>query len=451
MTLQLLSGWGRTAWTYSELSHAAQADLPQLIDEAASRRGIVARGLGRAYGAAAQNAGGVVLDTTVELADGSVDLDAETGIVSVAAGVSFDELLKFLVPRGWFVPVTPGTRFITVGGAIASDVHGKNHHHDGSFGSHLVSIVVVTSSGEEVVLSPTKRPTWFWATVGGMGLTGIITRATFKLLKIESSLVEVETTRFDNLDEGIRLMSDPRDDDFRYSVAWIDVSARGPRLGRGILTRGDHASAEADTRVAKLSYNPKVRLSFPPYAPNWLLNSVSIKVFNALWFRKSPAQTHVGLESIPKFFHPLDGVRGWNRVYGKRGFVQYQIIIPFEHTDVLREIVQEFSAAKVGSFLAVLKRMGVGNESPMSFPTKGWTFTVDVASGISGLPQLLARLDEKVLAAGGRHYLAKDAHVTARAVELGYPRFNEWKKVRRKMDPTGAWKSDLGRRLGLVG
>jgi decaprenylphospho-beta-D-ribofuranose 2-oxidase len=364
--------------------------------------------------------------------------------------LSLDDLLKYSVPRGWFVPVTPGTRFVTIGGMVASDVHGKNHHVDGSFGSHVVALDVELSDGATVTLSPTNNAGWFWATVGGMGLTGIVRRVTFRMIRIESSLVEVETTRFRNLESGLKLMSDQSDDSFRYSVAWIDISARGKNLGRGVLTRGDHAPAFKDPRKDRLRYQPNVRLAVPPVVPNWFLNSLTIKLFNELWYRKSPRRQRVDLESIPKFFHPLDGVRMWNRVYGRRGFIQYQIIVPYSHTDLLKEIVTEFSRERIGSFLAVLKRMGPQNVAPMSFPTEGWTLTVDIASGTPGLPELLARLDERVLASGGRHYLAKDAHVTSQAVSRGYARLEEWKRTRQEMDPSSRWKSDLGRRLGLV-
>lgn len=448
MTTKRLAGWGRTAWTVAEVRQREFTTAPE-SDGARADRGAIPRGLGRAYGAAAQNSGGVVVDMTITN-DPTLQLDESTGVVTVDAGLSLDDLLKFSVPRGWFVPVTPGTRFVTIGGMVASDVHGKNHHFDGSFGNHVLSLDVQVADGSVVTLSPTERPEWFWATVGGMGLTGIVRRATFRMLRIESALVEVETIRFPDLQSGLQLMMDERDDTFRYSVAWIDISARGRNLGRGILTRGDHATAAQDARVEKLAYNPSVRLSVPPMIPNWLLNSLTIRIFNELWYRKSPRRPHVGLESIPKFFHPLDGVKKWNRVYGRRGFIQYQVIVPFAHTELIGEIVGEFSAARIGSFLAVLKRMGASNDAPMSFPTEGWTLTVDIASGTRGLPALLARLDERVLAVGGRHYLAKDAHVTAQAVARGYPRFAEWKRVRRDMDPTGIWKSDLGRRLGLV-
>lgn len=449
MTEEWISGWGRTAWSLADVRSWDRArDVgPDLVP--GGERGAIARGLGRAYGAAAQNWGGIVYDMSTSAA-GRIEMDDSTGVATVDAGVSFDELLKFTVPRGWFVPVTPGTRFITVGGAIASDIHGKNHHIDGSFGNHVNSLDLLLSDGSVRRLSRDSQREWFWATVGGMGLTGVVLRATFNLLRIESSLVEVETTRFNDLATGLDLMNSPEDDRFRYSVAWIDVSARGHRLGRGVLTRGDHARITSDCRGDVLDYRPHVRLGAPPIVPNGIINPMTIRLFNEFWFRRAPTQSSTTRESIPSFFHPLDGVRNWNRIYGSAGFIQYQVIVPFDSTQVLEDIVGEFSRSRVGSFLAVLKRMGPGNEAPMSFPMPGWTLTVDVAAGTNGLNVLLRRLDERVLECGGRHYLAKDAHITADSVERSYHRFSEWKRVRDEMDPIGLWKSDLGRRLGLV-
>ena len=221
-------------------------------------------------------------------------------------------------------------------------------------------------------------------------------------------------------------------------------------MGRGVLTRGDHASASDVDKGDPLAYDPKVRLAAPGWVPNQLLNKLSIKAFNEVWFRKAPAQRHVGIESIPTFFHPLDGVRQWNTLYGNQGFIQYQFIVPLDQVEVLRRVIEAFAGQGVASFLAVLKRMGPQNAAPMSFPTEGWTLTLDMAAGLRGLPELLARVDSMVLDAGGRHYLAKDSHVSPAAVRRGYPRFAEWQQTRAEMDPQGRFNSDLARRLGLL-
>lgn len=453
MPMQRLSGWGRTAWTVADVVSSADPDVIRNTIRDAGERGVIARGLGRSYGAAAQNAGGCVIELANEGDPLGIDadLDPVTGILDVASSVSLDSILRMCVPRGWFVPVTPGTRFVTVGGAISSDVHGKNHHLDGSFGQHVRSMTVLLANGDVVELSPAQNPEWFWATVGGMGLTGIILRATISMLRIESSKVRVETERLPNFEAVCDAMSsDGADDDYRYSVCWVDLLATGSSLGRGVLTRGDHASASEVESDDPCAYDPRLTVSAPGWVPNGLLNKYSIKLFNEAWYRKAPAKRHVGLESIPAFFHPLDGVNKWNRLYGKQGFIQYQFIVPLDRADVLRSVIETFSQAGVGSFLAVLKRMGPQNLAPMSFPTEGWTLTLDIAAGISGLAELLAKVDTMVLDAGGRHYLAKDSHVSPIAVRRGYPRLDEWMDTRNEMDPTGLWRSDLARRLHLV-
>lgn len=451
--MQRLSGWGRTAWTVADVISTTEESLMRSTLSTVGERGAIARGLGRSYGAAAQNAGGTVLEITSEHDPLGIDavLDPISGILDVASSVSLDSILRMCVPRGWFVPVTPGTRFVTVGGAIASDVHGKNHHFDGSFGQHVLSMTVMLSSGEIVELSPETNPAWFWATVGGMGLTGIVIRASLQMLRIESSQVRVETERLTNFDAVCEAMSgDGEDDEYRYSVCWVDLLATGSSMGRGVLTRGDHASASEADNDDPLQYDPRLRVSAPGWVPNGLLNKLSIKAFNEAWYRKAPSKRHVGMESIPAFFHPLDGVNKWNRLYGPQGFIQYQFIVPLDRTDVLRKVIETFSSAGVASFLAVLKRMGPQNPAPLSFPTEGWTLTLDMAAGIKGLAELLASVDSMVLDAGGRHYLAKDSHVAPSAVRRGYPRFEEWMSTRDAMDPAGVWRSDLARRLGLV-
>lgn len=450
MTRERLSGWGRTAWTVADtVSPHSDAEIKQTLT-GSGPRGSIARGLGRSYGAAAQNAGGQVLLMAGAPVGREFTLDEVSGRVVAPAGMSLDEVLRRVVPRGWFVPVTPGTRFVTVGGAIASDVHGKNHHFDGSFGQHVVSMRVMLADGDVVSLSPSERAEWFWATVGGMGLTGVILDAEFSLLPVTSSRVRVETERLVDFDAVVGAMAPGGDDSYRYSVAWVDLLATGKHTGRGVLTRGDHAEASEVDESEPLAYDPRMSIPAPSWVPNGLLNKMSIRAFNELWYRKAPASRHVGIESIPAFFHPLDGVRSWNTLYGKQGFIQYQFIVPLGEVNVLRRVIEAFAGSGVASFLAVLKRMGPQNLAPMSFPTEGWTLTLDMAAGTKGLPDLLSRVDSLVLDAGGRHYLAKDSHVSPTAVRRGYPRFAEWQATRDQMDPDGRLNSDLSRRLGLL-
>jgi decaprenylphospho-beta-D-ribofuranose 2-oxidase len=445
-----LTGWGRTNATVAEMVEVPNHEVAAAVKEAGPR-GVLVRGLGRSYGDAAQNAGGLVL-RLLGAAHQAV-LDTAAGTVTVPAGVNLDELLRVIVPRGWFVPVTPGTRFVTIGGAIASDIHGKNHHVEGSFGNHVQAITLLLADGSQEVVGPDCRPELFWATVGGMGLTGVILDATIRLLPIETSRMSVDTTRIPDLDTLFTAMSEG-DDDYRYSVAWIDPQAKGRHLGRSVLTRGDHARLDQlgpKESVSPLAYGPRQLVSVPPLVPPMgVINHATVAAFNELWFRKAPRRRVDELQTIASFFHPLDMVGAWNRIYGTKGMVQYQFVVPFGAEDAMRTVIERLSASGAASFLAVLKRFGQANEAPLSFPAPGWTLALDVPGASRGLGDLLHGLDRLVLEAGGRHYFAKDAHTTADAIGRGYPRLAEWKAVRDSVDPHGVWQSDMSRRLGLT-
>lgn len=424
---------------------------------ASGSRGVIARGLGRSYGAAAQNAGGTVAEYVLdspEAATTTMSIDAATGLLEASAAVSLDDVLKFSVPRGWFVPVTPGTRFVTIGGAIASDIHGKNHHVDGSFGNHVVRMSLQLADGSVAELSRTQDPELFWATIGGMGLTGVVLDATVQLLPVETSRMAVDTYRIADLDRLMAVMDDGEDEAHRYSVAWIDLAAKGAQLGRSVLTRGDHARFDelpAKLQTDPLAYGPSQLVSVPPVIPRpGLLNHATVAAFNELWFRKAPKRKLGGIESISSFFHPLDMVGQWTRFYGRSGLVQYQLMVPFGQEEAMRRIVERVAASGTASFLAVLKRFGAGNEAPLSFPQPGWTLALDMPGGAPGLGSLLHALDEMVLEVGGRNYFAKDAHTSPETIRRGYPRLAEWQAVRRRADPHGVWQSDLGRRLRLA-
>ncbi len=417
----------------------------------ADPRGVIARGLGRSYGDPAQNAGGTVVRLVPD--DDPIRLDGGTGLVTVDAAVSLDRLLRHVVPRGWFVPVTPGTRFVTLGGAVASDVHGKNHHVDGSFGHHVTELALLLADGSLRTVTPASDPELWAATVGGMGLTGVITSVTLRLLPIETNRCLVDTERVPDLDTLLERMT-TGDDDYRYSVAWIDLLATGRHLGRSVLTRGDHARrGELDERGPAgaddpLAFDPRPPTTLPAGLPN-LINRVTVRAFNEAWYRRAPSSA-TGLETLTGFFHPLDAVDRWNRVYGRRGFLQYQFVVPAEATGVLRAAVSRIAAARPPSFLAVLKRFGAAGPGLLSFPRPGWTLTVDVPTGARSLPTLLPALDRLVVEAGGRHYLAKDATARPEIVRAGYPRLDEWRDVRRSVDPRGVWTSDQARRLDLI-
>ena len=429
--------------------------LPRTDDDVVSTvlgsddRGVVARGLGRGYGDCAQNAGGSVLSGPSR--SGLLDVDLATGVVRALAGTSLDDLMRWLVPLGLFVPVTPGTRQVTVGGAIAADIHGKNHHVKGSWCNHLESIRMVDGRGEVREVGPDTDPELFWATAGGMGLTGVVLDATIRMTPVGSSLISVDTDRASDLDDVMALMVEG-DDRYDYSVAWIDLLSRGRHMGRSVLERGRFATREEALAAGAQDpyrYATHQLPSPPDVVPSGLLNRLSIKVFNELWYRKAPVRKRGELRGIEAFFHPLDMVSDWNRMYGHRGFLQWQFAVPDSGSDVVRTAVERLSSAGVSSFLAVLKRFGPGNPGPLSFPIAGWTLALDIPV-LAGLDRLLDELDEVVVEAGGRIYLAKDSRVRPELLPDMYPRLAEWREVRDKADPEGRFHSDLGRRLGLA-
>lgn len=448
----LLSGWGNTAATRATVVHPADTSALAAILDRPAPRGIIARGLGRSYGDPAQNAGGLVVDTTAVRGIGPVD--TERGVATAASGTTIHDLITDLVPRGWFVPVTPGTRQVTVGGAIASDVHGKNHHAVGSWGNALESITLVTPANGLQVVSPSHRGDLFWATVGGMGLTGIIVDATFRLHRIQSSLLSVDTDRTPDLDTTLELM-ESSDHAYDYSVAWIDLMAGGAHQGRSVLDRGQFAAIDqlsSKQRVDPLSFRTSTPATFPGPTPLNFVRPSTVRAFNELWYRKAPRRRRDHLQSISTFFHPLDMVHRWNRVYGRGGLLQWQCAVPLDATEELRRLVAELSASGCPSFLAVLKRFGAGNPGHLSFPIPGWTLAMDLpADPRSGSAALLDRLDERVVAAGGRLYLAKDSRMRPELLAEMYPRLDEWRSVRDEADPHGQLVSDQARRLGLVG
>lgn len=448
--MTLLTGWANTSPTGAEVVRPTTLDELAAEVEGAPGRGVIARGLGRSYGDPAQNAGGTVADTTA--LSGIHHLDLEQGVVTADAGTSLDALMRWLVPLGWFVPVTPGTRQVTVGGAVAADVHGKNHHTAGSWCDAVEALTIATPAHGKRRITPTSDPDLFWATAGGMGLTGIVLDATFRLKRIETSRLAVDTDRTPDLDATLDLMA-TGDHRYDYSVAWIDLMARGGAMGRSVLGRGRFARLdELGRRAARdpLAFRSSTVATAPDALPPGLVNTATIKAFNELWYRKAPRRRRDEIQGITQFFHPLDLVDRWNRVYGRSGLLQWQFVVPFDAVDVLRAIVGELSRSGCPSFLAVLKRMGPGNPGPLSFPMEGWTLAFDVpAVGGEVLGPLLDRLDEQVVAAGGRLYLAKDSRMRPELLAEMYPRLPEWMAVRRSVDPDGRLASDLARRLRL--
>ena len=443
MSREVLYGWGRTTPSVAELAHPKNED--EVLAALMSATSVIARGLGRSYGDAAQLSGGLVLDNRAMRSIGQIDPD---GVVTLGAGVSIDELLAVCVPQGWFVPVTPGTRQVTIAGAVAADVHGKNHHADGSFANHVLGMRLITPTGAFNV-SRTERPELFWATMGAMGLTGVLSEVTIRLLAIETDRVLVDTERVDDLDAVMSAMSSG-DEGYRYSVAWVDCMTRGAHMGRAILTRAEHA-ARAEHDRATLEAPSKARLGVPLEAPSGLLNPLTIKVFNELWFRSAPRRRAGEPQSLSSFFHPLDGVRDWNRLYGRRGFVQYQFCVPERSASTIPRVIERLATSRVPSFLAVLKRFGASNPAPLSFPIPGWTLALDLPVGPSALPEVLDDLDDLVLEGGGRIYLAKDARLNPTKVRAMYPELERFLAIKRVVDPEQRLVSDLARRLHLIG
>jgi decaprenylphospho-beta-D-ribofuranose 2-oxidase len=444
-----LRGWGRTAPT------TARVLVPRSAEEVAAAvtdpgpRGVIARGLGRSYGDPAQNAGGTVLDMTALSTIHSVD--ADSGRVVVDAGVSLDTLMRRVLPFGLWLPVLPGTRQVTVGGAIGADIHGKAHHVVGSFGNHVESLSLVTADGALRELTPDgDESELFWATVGGMGLTGVVVRAVLKLHRVETAYFTVDTEQIDNLAD---LMERQTQDDELYaeSVSWFDAVTTGPHFGRGLLMRANHATlAELPPklRANPLKFDAPQLLTVPDVFPPGLLNKLTGRLFSELWYRKSPTRFGA-IQNITQFLHPLDIIGDWNRGYGPRGFLQYQFVVPLDRGDVIRTVLERMTAAGQVSALNVLKRFGEGNRAPLSFPKPGWTLCVDIPIG-PGLNALCNELDAIVLDAGGRHYLAKESRTTPEAIRRGYPRLDEWRKVRDAADPSGVFASDMSRRLELT-
>jgi decaprenylphospho-beta-D-ribofuranose 2-oxidase len=444
---QILTGWGRTRPVSAQVLRPASLEQLQELIREAPPRSLIARGLGRSYGDAAQLRDAAVIELT---AFQRISLDPATATVTAGAGVSFNQLLREIVPAGFFLPVTPGTRNVTVGGAIAADVHGKNHHIDGSFGNHVRGLLLVDGHGHLRDLQPggdssAEEQAMFWATIGGMGLTGVIVEATFSLIPITSSLISVDTMRFQDLEVLMAAMVEA-DSHYRYSVAWVD--SLDPR-GRGVLTCGDHAPAvqlDPSQQGDPLAYDPKALASAPPFLPGGLLNKLTVRAFNEAWFRKAPKRRVKELQAIAPFFHPLDGVQDWNRIYGPAGFLQYQFAVPDGAAHLVPRTLEALRRVGAPSFLTVLKRFGPSNPGLLSFPMPGWTLAADVSAAVPGLLDVLNQLDEEVAAAGGRLYLAKDSRQLGAMVRRTYPRLEEWQRLRAQMDPRGVLDSDLAQR-----
>ena len=443
-TNQVLTGWGRTSPSPSMVGAPAGRGLLQELVTSTPARGVLARGAGRSYGDAAQNRDGYVV---TPLTWPQIELDAAAGTVRACGSASFTDLLAAVVPHGFILPVLPGTRHVTVGGAVAADVHGKNQRRDGSIAAWIEEIELLDGSGNLRRLTPDGDPGAFRATIGGMGLTGIILAARIRLLPVRSALMEVTSRRLAGLDallDALDTAGSP------YSVAWVDTTASGRSFGRGILDTGDHLPGPDPLREQDgLGYRPQ-RARHAPAVPFCPITPWSARGFNSLWFRKAP-QEYRGVADLPTFFHRLDAVEGWNRAIGPRGLVQYQFAVPEGAEKLITRALETVQRHRCAPFLGTLKRFGPASQGPLSFPMPGWSLAIDLPAGNPGLAPALGDLDREVADAGGRVYLAKDARLGRAAFAAMYPQAARWRADRDRLDPRGVFQSDLGRRLGLCG
>lgn len=372
---------------------------------------------GRSYGDVCQNENGILLDT--QHLDHFIEYDKEKGILRCEAGVTLENILQLIVPHNWFLPVTPGTKYVSVGGAIANDVHGKNHHKAGTFGRHVLKFELLRSNGDRLICSPTENTELFNATIGGLGLTGLINWVEFSLKKIPGSNIEQETIRFNSLKEFYKL-SEESDSDWEYTVAWIDCLAKGDELGRGLFIRGNHCES-----LKKHKFKSS-KLSVPFNAPGFLLNKYTVNIFNQLYFKR-PIKQFTKVDYDP-FFYPLDSIGSWNKLYGKKGFMQYQCLIPTEHRDTaMHEILTIISECGQGSFLSVLKEFGeIQSPGLLSFPRQGTTLALDFPNRGNKTLELLSELDTITRKYNGSVYPAKDARMSPESFSQYYPNWDEF-------------------------
>ena len=444
---QSLAGWGgtprvecavfRPESTHTLTTILADGDQPHYIP----------RGLGRSYGDAAVNPGGGVI--LGERLNHMLAFDESRGVLDCEAGVSLAEIIDVFLPRGWFLPVTPGTKFVTVGGAIANDVHGKNHHRDGTFGEHVEAFTLLTSNGEVLKCTPDHNSDAFWATIGGIGLTGIILAASIRLQRVSSAYINVDYRRCAGIEALLDAIRET-DNTYQYSVAWVDCLSKGKALGRGVLMSGDHveASKVPASKGGPYDVRPRFSPNVPVEFPSFVLNPFSIGAFNAVFYAKHASKSGV-IVDYDRYFYPLDSIHNWSRIYGKQGFAQYQATFPHAGLDGLVKLLEKLSQSGRASFLAVLKRMGPPSKGHLSHPIDGWTLTLDIPMR-GDLISFLHACDELVLAHGGRLYTAKDVCTRPEIFAAMYPRLSEFKAIQQRLDPQRKLSSRLARRCGIV-
>ena len=431
-----LMGWGRFPVIESE-AYRFNSDQ-QLRNILSEDQQYISYGLGRSYGDSALSAHSIHTRPSRYF----LNFDAENGILTCESGVSLADIIEFFIPKGWFVETTPGTKFVTVGGAIASDVHGKNHHVSGCFSQSVLAFDLMLPDGSIVCCSSNnENRELFRATCGGMGLTGVILRVTIRLKRIPSAYINETIIKTKNLRDTVDLFLEYKD--VPYSVAWIDCLAQGEKLGRSLLMLGDH------TENGSYKYEKKRLISVPIDMPNFTLNRFSVGAFNMLNYEKIRNRTTKHIVDLESFFYPLDAIQGWNRLYGKGGFTQYQFVLPYSAGyDGLEKILKLIAVSGIGSALSVLKLFGKENENYLSFPMEGFTLALDFKIS-RNLMTLLDKLDRIVLEYGGRIYLTKDVRMSATVMEKGYPKLTQFREVRSKYQCENKFCSLQSNRLGL--
>jgi decaprenylphospho-beta-D-ribofuranose 2-oxidase len=453
-TERSLCGWGRVGATRARVVRPSdEREAAAAVAESASGGGrLIARGAGRSYGDAAQSDGGLVLDMTG--LDRVLSIDMKRMTVTAQAGVTLATLMARLYEHGMTLPVVPGTRHVTLAGAIASDIHGKNHHRDGAFASHVESITLLSASGELLEVTPDADAELFFGTLGGMGLTGVILKATVCAELLAHPWVAEDMDRTSGLEQTLELIGgeEPR----RYSVAWLDMLADGTRMGRGLVSRADPLPAEVTPPRPRRGEVPggyagaltrPALLDMPRRVPGGLLQPGLVRAFNAARWAAGPRRARERPLPMAPYFFPLDAIGGWNRLYGKAGLVQYQFVLPTGEVRALRRCFQLLRRLPV--YLAVFKRFGPAYGGPLSFPMEGWTLAVDLPASAPGLSEELDRLDDLVLEGGGRVYLSKDIRLRSHHLGDMYPGLDSFRSLRARVDPAGTLRSDLGVRVGL--
>jgi decaprenylphospho-beta-D-ribofuranose 2-oxidase len=454
-----LGGWGRASSSRCSVLRPSSEEqvLDALALSAETGRSVIARGAGRSYGDAAQNEGGYVLDMTGY--DRVLEIDRERLLVRAQAGATVAQLMARLAAHGLTLPVVPGTRHVTLAGAIASDIHGKNHHRDGAFARHVSAIKLCVPGGETLELTPESDGEIFYATLGGMGLTGVVLEATLRVEELASPWVAADLDRTDGLEQTLELLSGP--EHHRYSVAWLDLLARGSRMGRAIVSRADPLPAGAHTprprgrRGAGSVYpgalSKPAAIDVPRAFPSALLRPASVRAFNMFRWGAAFRRERGRPLALAPYFFPLDVLGEWNRLYGPAGFVQYQFVIPTGREGSLERCFELIRQRRLPVYLAVFKRFGAALGGPLSFPIEGWTLAIDIPADAPGVMAALEQLDEVVAGCGGRVYLTKDIRLRPDILRSIYPQLDRFQALRERVDPQGLLGSDLARRLELTG